>query len=182
MLHLYLINARIRCFDRDAFHNWQHQLTDHFFFECEKKMHIDHHITSSALRQRYLKDIFVQWRGLLLAYDEGFIKGDATLASAVWRNLFKGSADVDPRTLASIVGWIRSSLMQLEGVSDHALAAQALKILAKPADAFWDAGLVGGSSEGAAAAAAVKTKTKTVRRPVKAEAEHVPETAKVSVN
>ncbi|KAI5465572.1 thiolase-like protein [Mariannaea sp. PMI_226] len=149
MLHLYLINARLRCLDRVAFHNWQHQLTDHFFFECEKKMHIDHQITSSALRQRYLKDIFVQWRGLLLAYDEGLIKGDAILASAVWRNLFKGSADVDPRTLVSIVGWIRSSLMHLEAVNDNMITTQALKILAKPADAFWDQTTSGQQLDGA---------------------------------
>ncbi|CAG9937615.1 unnamed protein product [Clonostachys rosea f. rosea IK726] len=97
MLHLYLLNARVRCFERDVYRRWQQQLIDHFFFEAEKKMHVDHHITSSALRQRYLKDIFVQWRGLLLAYDEGLIKGDAILASAVWRNLFKGDPDADPR-------------------------------------------------------------------------------------
>lgn len=137
MLHLYLINTRIRCFERENFQNWQHQLTDHFFFECEKKMHVDHHITSSALRQRYLKDIFVQWRGLLLAYDEGLIKGDPILASAVWRNLFKGSPDVDPRHLLAIVGWMRSSLMQLEAVSDSNLPAQVPQILAKPVGVFW---------------------------------------------
>jgi cytochrome b pre-mRNA-processing protein 3 len=137
MLHLYLINARIRCFEREPFHNWQHQLTDHFFFECEKKMHIDHHITSSALRQRYLKDIFVQWRGLLLAYDEGLIKGDAVLASAVWRNLFKGSPDADPRALLAIVGWMRSTLLQFETASDNMLATQLPQILSKPVDVFW---------------------------------------------
>ncbi|XEU96524.1 hypothetical protein FSHL1_001809 [Fusarium sambucinum] len=137
MLHLYLINTRIRCFDREGFHNWQHQLTDHFFFECEKKMHIDHHITSSALRQRYLKDIFVQWRGLLLAYDEGLIKGDAMLASAIWRNLFKGSPDADPRALLAIVGWMRSTLLQFEAVSDNNLPAQLPAIMAKPVDVFW---------------------------------------------
>ncbi|CAJ0553992.1 Ff.00g125040.m01.CDS01 [Fusarium sp. VM40] len=137
MLHLYLINTRIRCFDREGFQNWQHQLTDHFFFECEKKMHIDHHITSSALRQRYLKDIFVQWRGLLLAYDEGLIKGDAMLASAIWRNLFKGSPDADPRALLAIVGWVRSTLQQFEAVSDNNLPAQLPAIMAKPVDVFW---------------------------------------------
>lgn len=137
MLHLYLINTRLRCFERETFQNWQHQLTDHFFFECEKKMHIDHHITSSALRQRYLKDIFVQWRGLLLAYDEGLIKGDPTLASAIWRNLFKGSPDADPRHLLAIVGWMRSSMMQLEAVSDSNLPAQIPQILAKPVGVFW---------------------------------------------
>lgn len=137
MLHLYLINARVRCFERDAYRSWQQQLIDHFFFECEKKMHIDHNITSSALRQRYLKDIFIQWRGLLLAYDEGLIKGDAVLASAVWRNLFKGSPDVDPRSLLAIVGWMRSALASLEGASDLALPDRALDILAKPVEPFW---------------------------------------------
>ncbi|KAH0498984.1 hypothetical protein TgHK011_006207 [Trichoderma gracile] len=137
MLHLYLVNARIRCLERDAYRNWQQQLIDHFFFECEKKMHIDHNITSSALRQRYLKDIFVQWRGLLLAYDEGLIKGDAVLASAVWRNLFKGDPEVDPRALVAIVGWMRSGLVALEGASDMAMPNRALEVLARPVDVFW---------------------------------------------
>ncbi|KAK5990034.1 CBP3-like protein [Cladobotryum mycophilum] len=137
MLHLYLLNARIRMFERDMYRNWQQQLIDHFFFECEKKMHIDHNITSSALRQRYLKDIFVQWRGLLLAYDEGLIKGDAIMASAVWRNLFKGSPDVDPRALLAIVGWMRSGLLSLEGATEMALPDRALDVLSKPVDVFW---------------------------------------------
>ncbi|KAK4069991.1 uncharacterized protein Triagg1_6786 [Trichoderma aggressivum f. europaeum] len=137
MLHLYLINARVRCLERDAYRNWQQQLIDHFFFECEKKMHIDHNITSSALRQRYLKDIFVQWRGLLLAYDEGLIKGDAVLASAVWRNLFKGDPEVDPRALVAIVGWMRSGLVSLESASDMAMPNRALEVLARPVDVFW---------------------------------------------
>lgn len=137
MLQLYLINARIRSMERDSFHNWQSQLTDHFFFECEKKMHVDHHITSSAVRQRYLKDIFVQWRGLILAYDEGLIKGDAVLASAVWRNLFKGSPDTDPRSLVAIVGWMRASLMRLEATEDKSLAARIPVILDKRVDVYW---------------------------------------------
>lgn len=137
MLHLYLLNARLRCFEREEYRSWQQQMIDHFFFECEKKMHVDHHITSSALRQRYLKDIFVQWRGLLLAYDEGLIKGDAVLASAVWRNLFKGSPDVDPRSLVAVVGWMRASLAALEGTSDATLPTRAQEILEKPVDVFW---------------------------------------------
>ena len=138
MLHLYLINARVRCFERDAYRNWQQQLVDHFFFECEKKMHLDHGIVSSAIRQRYLKDIFVQWRGLLLAYDEGLIKGDAVLASAVWRNLFKGSPDVDPRSLVAIVGWLRGGLKTLEGMRDDDVALRAEEALESSVSFYWD--------------------------------------------
>ena len=137
MLHLYLLHARLRCLDRESFANWRQQLVDHFFFDAERKMHVDHGITSTALRQRYLKDVFVQWRGLLVAYDEGLIKGDAILASAVWRNLFKGSPDVDPRALAAIVGWMRSSLKALEAASDDAFPNRAVEILELPVESFW---------------------------------------------
>ena len=159
MLHLYLLNARIRQFDREAYRRWQQQLVDHFFFEAEKKMHVDHGITSSALRQRYLKDIFVQWRGLLLAYDEGLVKGDAVLASAVWRNLFKGSPDADPRALLAIVGWMRSSLAALEAASDLTFVQRAQDILAKPVDVFWtrlEESLRRGSGAGDAATGAAE--------------------------
>lgn len=137
MIHLYVLNARLRCFDGAACRSWQQQMIDHFFFDCEKKMHVDHNITSSALRQRYLKDIFVQWRGVILAYDEGLIKGDAILASAVWRNLFKGQADADPRALAAIVTWIRSGLAALEDAPDEILDQRAMEVLSRPVDALW---------------------------------------------
>jgi cytochrome b pre-mRNA-processing protein 3 len=137
MLHLYLLNTRIRCFERDEYRRWQQQLIDHFFFECEKKMHVEHSISSSALRQRYLKDIFVQWRGLVLAYDEGLVKGDAILASAVWRNLFKGAPDVDPRALVAVVGWMRWGMATLESTSDKMFASEADKIFSKSVEGFW---------------------------------------------
>lgn len=165
MLHLYLLNARIRCFDRDACRNWQQQIIDHFFFECEKKMHVDHGLTSSALRQRYLKDIFVQWRGLILAYDEGVIKGDAILASAVWRNLFKGAPDVDPRALATIVAWMRSSLAALEMAPDMPLEQFAGEILRRPVDAVWRTS-VDNTEDAPAAAAQVKQATRTAAQTV----------------
>lgn len=139
MLHLYVLNARIRQFDREGYRRWQQQLVDHFFFEAEKKMHVDHNITSAALRQRYLKDIFVQWRGLLLAYDEGLVKGDAILASALWRNLFKGNPNVDPRALAAIVGWMRASLKALEATSDYTFSSRAVEILSVPVRNFYNA-------------------------------------------
>ena len=137
MLHMYLLNTRIRCFDRDQYRNWHQQLIDHFFFECEKKMHVEHNITSSALRQRYLKDVFTQFRGLLLAYDEGLVKGDAVLASALWRNLFKGDPDVDARALATLVSWVRAVTARLEDLSDVEFPQEAAGILLKPVRWHW---------------------------------------------
>ena len=57
-----------------------------------------------------------------MAYDEGLVKGDAVLAAAIWRNLFKAREDIDVRTLASIVSWVRSQLKYLDAMDDAGLA------------------------------------------------------------
>lgn len=70
------------------------------------------------MRTKYLKDLYVQWRGLLAAYDEGIVKGDAVLAAAVWRNIFKANEDVDIRALAQIVSYMRRLLKGLDDLPD----------------------------------------------------------------
>lgn len=122
MLHLYLVVVRLRCLDKDAHATWQAQLVDHFFHQAEEKMDRTHDMSSRVMRQRYLQDLFVQWRGVVLAYDEGLVKGDAVLAAAVWRNLFKAREDIDVRTLATIVSWMRSELKYLDFMEDAGLA------------------------------------------------------------
>lgn len=91
-----------------------------------------HDMSSRVMRQRYLQDLFVQWRGVVLAYDEGLVKGDAVLAAAVWRNLFKASEDVDVRALAAIVSWMRSSLKYLDSMEDAGLALHPTLFKNKP--------------------------------------------------
>jgi hypothetical protein len=133
MLHLYLLVVRLRCFDNDAYRLWQSQLVDHFFHDAEIRMEVTHGITSRSIQQRYLKDLFLQWRGLLLSYDEGLVKGDAVLASAVWRNVFKSREDVDLRVLAAIVSWMRLCLKNLDQMEDEAFAQNASSVFKWPA-------------------------------------------------
>lgn len=92
-----------------------------------------HGMTSRALRQRNLQDLFQQWRGLILACDEGLVKGDAVLASAVWRNLFKGKEDVDLRVLAAVVSWMRLCLKNLDHMPDESLHLHAASVFKWPA-------------------------------------------------
>ncbi|KIH93003.1 ubiquinol-cytochrome C chaperone [Sporothrix brasiliensis 5110] len=125
MLHMYLVITRLRCFDKEAHQLWQSMLSDHFFQEAEDKMDRLHHITSRGLRQRHLQDLFMAWRGVIVAYDEGVVRGDAVLAAAVWRNLFKAHPDVDLRHLASVVAWMRRSLAQLDRMQDEGLILHA---------------------------------------------------------
>jgi cytochrome b pre-mRNA-processing protein 3 len=133
MLHMYLVHARLRNMERNLAQQWQRQLADHYFFDAEERMDTIHGITSRGLRQRYLKDMFEQWRGVIAAYDEGLVKGDAVLASAVWRNLFKGREDVDLRALAAIVSWMRLGAKMLDQMPDEALFYQAAAAFKWPA-------------------------------------------------
>lgn len=77
-----------------------------------------HGLDSRMTRNGYLKDLFLQWRGILLAYDEGIVKGDAVLAAAIWRNLFNANEDVNVVKLAQIVAFMRRSLRDLEAMGD----------------------------------------------------------------
>jgi len=124
MLHMYLLVVRFRCLDPVSQQAWQDQLVNHFFYHAEAKMEDVHDLSSRMIRQRYLKDLFVQWRGLMLACDEAIVKGDPVLASAVWRNLFKAREDVDVRSLAAVVAWMRSGLRELGEMTDDAVEVE----------------------------------------------------------
>ncbi|TLS28182.1 hypothetical protein PpBr36_00486 [Pyricularia pennisetigena] len=119
MMHMYLAVVRYRCLPQDAFEGSQKSLVDAFFYEAEERMDVHHGMSSRSLRQHHLKDLFVAWRGLMLAYDEGIVRGDAVLGAAVWRNLFKGDPDVDVRKVAAVVSYMRASLKRLDQLKDE---------------------------------------------------------------
>ncbi|PBP20377.1 hypothetical protein BUE80_DR008377 [Diplocarpon rosae] len=126
MLHMYLLSVRLRCFPAASAQPWQQHLLDHFFYDAENRMTISHNMHARGTRNKYLKDLFVQWRGLLAAYDEGLVKGDAVLAAAIWRNIYKASDDVDIRTLAQIVSYMRRALKELDSLPDREIGQAAL--------------------------------------------------------
>lgn len=123
MLHMYLLTTRLRCFPKGEAQIWQQHLIDHFFADAENRMAVYHNMHTRGVRNKYLKDLFVQWRGLLAAYDEGLFKGDAVLASAIWRNVFKANDETDIRRLAQIVSFMRRSLRSLDSLPDDELVS-----------------------------------------------------------
>lgn len=115
---MYLLTVRLRCLPASTSSIYQQHLIDHFFYDAENRMVVSHNMEARGTRNKYLKDLFIQWRGLLFAYDEGLIRGDAALASAVWRNVWKGREDVDIKGLTTVVAYMRKSLMDLEAIED----------------------------------------------------------------
>jgi len=123
-LHMWLLTARFRLFPAEFAPSWHQHLLDHFSFDAERRMIEYHALAASGVRQRYLKDLFIQWRGSLAAYDEGVVKGDAVLAGAVWRNIFGGRElrDGDVESIAAVVGYIRHWLRALDKIDDGEVA------------------------------------------------------------
>lgn len=118
MLHMYILTVRLRAFPKEVVGPWHQNLLDHFFYAAEDKMVMWHGYSSRPARNKALKDLWLQWRGVQLGYDEGLIKGDAVFAAAVWRNVFKGREDVDIRDLARVTGYVRRELGKLGRVGD----------------------------------------------------------------
>lgn len=130
-LHMYLLTVRFRAGSSpESFQMFSRHLFDHFSNHAEDRMDVMHGITSRAIRVKYLKDLFLQWRGVIAAYDEGLIKGDAVLGAAVWRNLYKGSytdlqgrgEEIDWNKVAEVVLYMRKVLNELARIEEPELA------------------------------------------------------------
>lgn len=122
MLHIYLFATRFRHFPPAHSPTWQQHLLDHFFFDAERRMMEYHRMTASMTRKRHLKDLFVQYRGAMVAYDHGLCQTDAVLATALWRNVFAADPDVDLRALACVVAHVRRTVAALALMSDDEIA------------------------------------------------------------
>lgn len=144
MLHMWLFVVRFRAIgaemskhsnrtSKELANDHQQHLVDHFFSDAEGKMAEQHNMEAAGTRNKYLKDLHLQWRGCLAAYDEALIKGDTVLATAVWRNVFKADENVDVEALAMIVSYLRKALKELGSVNDGMLKGIKFRIPAAEA-------------------------------------------------
>lgn len=123
MLHMYMLTVRLRTFPAEHAKIWHQNLLDHFFYAAEDRMATMHNMTARSVRNGYLKTLYEQWRGLVFSYDEGLVRGDAVLAGAVWRNVFKASPEVDISDVAIVVGYLRQELSRLAETGDERIGA-----------------------------------------------------------
>ncbi|KAF2008573.1 hypothetical protein BU24DRAFT_497780 [Aaosphaeria arxii CBS 175.79] len=133
-IHMYMLQVRFRMFPSTHAPLWIQHLTNHCFYAAEDRLVVWHNTNSNSLRQKYLKDIFAQWRAVLLSYDEALVKGDAWLAAALWRNLFAGREDVDYVQLAQIVAYMRRELKRLDAATDDEVANGLWKFSGDPSE------------------------------------------------
>ncbi|KAF2819365.1 ubiquinol cytochrome-c reductase assembly protein Cbp3 [Ophiobolus disseminans] len=133
-VHMYMLQVRFRMFPQSHAPIWIQHLTNQAFYAAEDRLVMWHKFNANTLRQKHLKDMFAQWRAVLLSYDEGLVKGDAMLAAAVWRNLMGSREDVDFEKLAQIVGYMRRELKRLDDASDEHVANGEWRFRGDPGD------------------------------------------------
>ncbi|KAL9097456.1 MAG: hypothetical protein Q9165_000352 [Trypethelium subeluteriae] len=119
MLYMYTFLVRLRCLDTAEFGMFFQHLNNAYSNSAEERMITYHHLNVGGIRQRYLKDLFDQWRGVIAAYDEGLIRGDAVLATAIWRNIFKADEGVDVEAVATVTSYLRMCLRMLDKTEDE---------------------------------------------------------------
>lgn len=84
-------------------------------------------IKRASERGGYMKDLYHQYRGMTAAFDEGLVKGDAVMATAIWRNVFSAQEDVDLEVLATVTSYVRRAVSKLSMVDDDVVLTGRVK-------------------------------------------------------
>ncbi|WFD29132.1 beta-ketoacyl-[acyl-carrier-protein] synthase II [Malassezia sp. CBS 17886] len=89
-LHVFLLLARFRALPAEEARVYSQELVNHFFIDTESRMRERFGVQTQRLVKGYLRDLHLQHRGSMIAYDEGLATDDVRLSAAVWRNVWGG--------------------------------------------------------------------------------------------
>ncbi|KAJ9571093.1 Serine carboxypeptidase 3 [Nakaseomyces glabratus] len=129
VLHEWILFVRIRAMPFQYGRNYQQKLVDRTFSDIEVRLFEEMNVNSGRIADQYMKDFNAQLRGAVFAYDEGFFTDDATLAKAIWRNLYAGKPNVDITHLEKLVKYVRGQLYVLSQLSDREFAMGQFKFV-----------------------------------------------------
>ncbi|GMM55888.1 Cbp3 protein [Maudiozyma humilis] len=129
ILHEWMLFVRMRAMPFKYGRNYQQKLVDKTFADIEMRLFDEMNIHSGRIVDQYSKDFNSQLKGAVFAYDVGFYTDDATLATAVWRNLFGGRKNIDYAHLDAVVKYIRSQLYVMSRMSDREFALGKFKFV-----------------------------------------------------
>ncbi|KAK9479799.1 ubiquinol-cytochrome C chaperone-domain-containing protein [Lipomyces japonicus] len=121
-LHAWMLLVRMRALPEKYSKVFEQTLIDAIFLDIETRIVTEYKIKSGRLINNTLKDLNLQLKGSVLAYDEGLMGSDAVLASALWRNIFNADQNVDMAKLALLTQYVRTHVYVLEKMSDFDFA------------------------------------------------------------
>ncbi|PVU91719.1 hypothetical protein BB559_004023 [Furculomyces boomerangus] len=114
MIYVWLSMVRLRMEENSSV--YKQQLVDNFFTEAEERIKKSG-ISSGKIVNDSLKDLTANYLGVVMAFDEGFIKSDAILAGAIWRNTLSNCESTE--SLYKVVYYVRKQLSMLDNTSSQ---------------------------------------------------------------
>ncbi|XP_003384330.1 PREDICTED: ubiquinol-cytochrome-c reductase complex assembly factor 1-like [Amphimedon queenslandica] len=126
-LHIWLFLVRLKREGEDG-RFITHQLVNIFWTDTEERMRALG-VKSGKLIQENLHELNLQFRGLIIAYEEGLLSNDMTLASAFWRNWISKKSETDPEGLSQLVEYVRKQVQVMDkGDTDKLLREGTIKM------------------------------------------------------
>lgn len=80
-------------------------------------------VNSGTILNKSLKEFNQEFRGLIIAYEEGLLSDDMTLASAFWRNWVSDKTLTNPQVLSLLVEYVRQQVKEMDKSNTEALLA-----------------------------------------------------------
>eukprot|EP00912_Choanoflagellata_sp_UC4_P001920 UC4_evm2s1233 len=116
LVHVWLCMVRLKPEGQEGKYVYK-QLVKLFWQDMEHKMSLfgihDRNIVKESTRE-----FAAQFYGIVFAFDEGILEGDAVLAAAIWRNLMNARKhDLRMEDLAIMVAYIRREVKALDEMS-----------------------------------------------------------------
>ncbi|OLL22460.1 CBP3-like protein [Neolecta irregularis DAH-3] len=85
-LHVWMLIVRMRDLPKREGEKYKQLLVDYWYEDIKFRLEGEYKIKSGKIVLDTLKDLYSQFRGATLAYDEGMCKDDTVLAAALWRH------------------------------------------------------------------------------------------------
>lgn len=118
LLHVWLLLVRTRTIEDELLRKSVAQrIIDNFFLDIERGVIITANVTNPIIVGKTNKMLLKTYYGSLAALDEAFLKGDAQLADALYRNLYAFDTErCSVQKVEKVVRYLRRQLYKLDNV------------------------------------------------------------------
>uniref|UniRef100_A0AC35TUU0 Ubiq_cyt_C_chap domain-containing protein n=1 Tax=Rhabditophanes sp. KR3021 TaxID=114890 RepID=A0AC35TUU0_9BILA len=117
LLHVWMVLMRMHTsMDIDAYERLRTGVLSAMWMDIDKRLDvISKELNEKMTSKSDIKHMHALYLQTLFEYDEAFLKSDAELAGAVWRNLYL-SREFDPICMNNVVKYMRSTVAYLETI------------------------------------------------------------------
>ena len=118
LLHVWMLLVRTRTIEDDALRKAVNQrIIDNFFLDIERGVIVTANVTNPIIVGKTNKMLLKTYYGSMAALDEAFLKGDAPLADALYRNLYAFDTEhCSAQKLEKVIIYMRRQVYKLDNI------------------------------------------------------------------